>query len=382
MWASVGVLVAVVLVVVVAHPLWQDLNLHLPGEPSTKVDFTTPVDTLFYVRNANEGYSWGEFKPTSLWFHPLVTWLIRLLPSEVPAKWGVYAVSLVSAVVALCLVESYARRVFDLSPNPRYLVLAVLVPGGLNMGVGNAEMTSLAFNALLMIAVLGEGPPVLAFVSGILAILSKPNAIYLVLPLVAYGAYGLAKHDGELNRRCLLGLLGIFVGWASWILYVDLQMGEFGSYWRAREASMVSLEMGAMTLMYRATQVVLSGDLGLMMKFLTAFTIPVVDLWLLVLAPFRREIDRLSAALAVGSMLVITLLTNNPNKIIVYVLTVPAHIPIYLMAFRQSREKVCHFRGLSMSQRALVTSGLVSLLVFCIGMVVIFVIGTPLGWYY
>jgi len=381
-WAAVSVLLAALIGVFILNPIWQWYGLHVPGEQNTKADFTYPVDTVFYIRNAELGYRWSVHEPTSIWFHPLLSWATKILPNQIPANLRLYSLSLVSALFSLLVVYKYSLKVFQVELGPHLLLLAILVPGGLNIAVGNAELPALLFNSLLLLAIINRSSGVIIFLLGAFAILTKPNAIYMLAPIVVYGVYAFVRRDKDMILRCVLGLLGIILPWICWIGYVDMRVGEVGAYWQARQIGTVPLYLGPITLIYRAAQAIALGDLGEILKFATAFVIPLVDLWLMLLVPFRSEVHRLASISSILAMLLIALVTNNPNKVIVYAITLPSHLAVSLLAMQAGFQNVFHPIGLSRSRYFILTLALLGYILFCVGMVVFFIIGTPLEWYY
>ena len=381
-WAALSILFAVLIGVFILDPIWQWYGLHVPGEQNTKADFTYPVDTVFYIRNAELGYRWSVHEPTSIWFHPLLSWATRILPNQIPGNLRLYFLSLVSALFSLIVVYKYSLKVFQVELSPYLLLLAILVPGGLNIAVGNAELPALLFNTLLLLAIINRNSGVIIFLVGAFAILTKPNAIYMLAPTAVYGLYAFVRRDKDMVWRCILGMLGILLPWIGWIGYVDMRVGETGAYWQARQIATVPLYLGPITLVYRAVQAMALGDWGETLRFATAFVIPLVDLWLVLLVPFRSELHRLAGISSILAMLLITLVINNPNKVIVYAMTLPSHIAVGLLAMQAGFQNVFHPIGLSRSKHFILTLALLSYLLFCVGMFLFFVIGTPLEWYY
>lgn len=381
-WATLCVLLAVFIGVFILNPIWQWCGLHVPGEQNTKADITYPVDTVFYIRNAELGYRWSIHEPTSIWFHPLLAWATRILPNQIPGNLRLYFLSIVSALFSLIAVYKYALKVFQIELNPHVLLLTILIPGGLNIAVGNAELPVLLFNSLLLLAIINRSSGVIVFLVGMFAILTKPNAIYMLAPIAVYGVYAFARKDKGMAWRCILGILGLILPWVGWMGYVDMRVGEMGAYWQARQIAMVPLYLGPTTLIYRTVQAIAFGNLGEILKFVTAFVIPLVDLWLALVTPFRDELHRLASISSILAMLLIALVTNNPNKMIVYAMTLPSHLAVNLLAMQVGFQNAFHSMGLSRSKRLILMLALLGYLLFCIGMVAFFVIGTPLEWYY
>jgi hypothetical protein len=170
----------------ILDPLWKSLDIHVPGEPNVKVDLTQPVDTIFYVRNAELGYRWDTSVPTSLWFHPLLSWSLHLLPRTIPSNYRLWALSNVAAFCSLIVVYRYTNLISLATLHPRTLILVPLLPGCLGITTANAEFPCLLFTSLLLVSVLCRYSYYYPILWGALAILAKPNALYLVLPLGVY----------------------------------------------------------------------------------------------------------------------------------------------------------------------------------------------------
>lgn len=364
------------------NPLWKAYGIHVPGEPNTKADFTFPVDGVFYIRNAELGYRWSAKVPTSIWFHPLVSWLIEILPDEIPANWRFYLINLASVPLSLFFVYKYAENVLDIPIKPVLIPFIVLIPGGLNMAIGNAETTALLFNTLVFIAIFENRSLAIIFLLGALAILTKPNALYLVAPLAVYSFYDFLAKDKISIARYLSSIAGILVGWLGWILLVDTMSGQFGTYWQARQFGSIPLYAGFLTLTYRTIEAISLGNLGESLKYITAFLIPIVDLWLALLIPFKNEKHRIASIAGIILLLLITFLISNPNKVIVYIMTLPSHLIIGFSVLQlgiQSFEK----RSISKKDNSITTKvAFFFYILFSIGMCIFFIFGTAKEWYY
>jgi hypothetical protein len=94
------------------------------------------------------------------------------------------------------------------------------------------------------------------------------------------------------------------------------------------------------------------------------------------LAPFRRERDRYAMAVGNLAMLVIGLYMGNPNKIIVYSTTLPGHFAAHMMLIQSLATQLRVRPGVG-SLSALALYGL-----YCAALLVVYVLGTPLAWYY
>jgi hypothetical protein len=365
----------------ILNPLWKFYGIHVPGEPNTKVDFTFPLDSIFYIRNAELGYRWSTKVPTSIWFHPIISWLIEIMPNVIPANWRYYLISIASVPLSLFCVYKYSQKILEIRLKPGFISLAMLIPGGLNMAIGNAETLTLLFNNLILLAILDCYPFTVSFLIGITAILVKPNVLYLLAPVTVYGFYDLLAKDYKNALRCLVINLGILVGWGSWILFVDMMSGQVGAYWQAREVATVPLYAGFLTIVYRATENISLGNLGESLKYITALLIPLVDLWLILLVPFRNEKHRLASISGIILLLFISFATCNPNKIVVYIMTLPSHLIAGLVIFQLGYQSFSEKGNLLKQHDLFIKTAFILYILFSIGICAFFIIGTPFGWY-
>jgi hypothetical protein len=380
-WIVATTLLLILIGVFILDPIWKTYGIHVPGEPNTKVDFTYPVDSIFYIRNAENGYRWSAKIPTSIWFHPVISWLIEIMPRAIPANWRYYLISLASAPFALYYVYRYAQNVLEVHISPAFIPFAIFISGGLNMAVGNAETLSLLFNTLIVLSVLEHFPISISLLIGMIAILIKPNALYMLAPLAVYGIYDLIGKDYKNALRSLVIILGILITWAGWILYVDYMSGQTGAYWQAREVATVPLYAGFLTLIYRMVETIALGNIGETLKYTTAILIPLMDLWLVLLVPFRSEKHRLASISGLIMLWLISFATSNPNKIFVYAMTLPFHLLIGWIILQSGFQSLQKQGSLSKSHNFLAITAFSVYALVSIGMVVFFIVGTPLGWY-
>jgi hypothetical protein len=380
-WIIATTLLLFLIGVFLLDPIWKTYGIHVPGEPSTKVDFTYPVDSIFYIRNAENGYRWSAKVPTSIWFHPVISWLIEIMPKTIPANWRYYLISLVSAPLALYCVYRYAQNVLTVHINPAFIPFAILISGGLNMAVGNAESPSLLFNALILLSVIEHFPISISILIGMIAILIKPNALYMLAPLTVYGIYDLISKDYKNALRSLLIVFGILITWGGWILYVDYMSGHTGAYWQAREVATVPLYAGFLTLIYRMVETIALGNVGEILKYTTAFLVSLIDLWLVLLVPFRSEKHRLASISGLIMLLLISFATSNPNKIFVYAMTLPSHLLIGWFVLQSGFQSLQKQSSFSKIRKFLVIVAFSVYVLISTSMIIFFVVGTPLGWY-
>ena len=276
------------------------------------------------------------------------------------------------------------KKNLSINLHPAYLLLIPFLPGGLNIATGNAELPCLLFSLLLLISVIGKWHFIFPIVFGSLAILAKPNALYMLPALTIYGISSLGNKEGKLLLNSILGIISITVTMTVWVLYADHSMGGFGSYWQAREHFMSSLNIGLLTFFQTTARVlVFSSDNGLKLKFLTAIAIPIIDMWVLQGIVFKDESHRAVILNSLLGMLLIMLFTNNPNRIIVYATTIPGYFATAILFIRQTLSDNWINNNLqgSFEKKVRRLSGYFYI-VFCLFMGLFFILGTPLAWYY
>src|SRR5690349_11204694 len=84
LWGNVALIIAIALIIsAVLNLLWSPLHPSFPI-PRVSPVVSAPVDGPFYLQNADKGYDWNSKDALSLWFHPLMSWLIVILPFVIP----------------------------------------------------------------------------------------------------------------------------------------------------------------------------------------------------------------------------------------------------------------------------------------------------------
>lgn len=371
---------AVLFTIGILDPLWTSLNLTVPGEPHFKANFTNLVDSIFYVRNVEEGYQWMVHPPTSIWFHPLLVWLLEIMPLKADGSQRFWILSLGFAYGALLVCYRYTNRIIETPLRAEMLYFVPLLPGGIGIATGNAEFPCLFFTGLLSLSIIERWSYYQTVLWGALAILTKPNALYMLPFLAVYVGYATLRQDKVRLTASLLGLGSLCGTWVLWIWYVDSNVGYLGAYWDAREIASVPLTQGMFSFLYRVASAVVYGDIGEKLKFTTALIVPLVDMWLLQMIHLKREEDRTAILLSLVGILLLTFMINNPNKIIVYATTIPGHIAIGLIFLKQmlfSMNTDVPLRIVRLKQLA----GF-SYIGYCIALILFYIWGTPYAWYY
>jgi len=388
LWGNTLLCLVIALVVgVVLDFLW--LPLHPPFLiPRVFPAVTAPVDGPFYLHNADYGYSWfAKDLPSltlSFWFHPLMSWLVAAMPYVLPGSGWLpsnirfWLISLVFAVG--CLILSYRLIEVWGSSNKvsvRLLPLILFVPGGLEIATGNAEIPTLFFTLGLLLSVLRWQRWQLTVVCAVLAILTKPNALYMIPILLVYFIAGCQDHDTALLKQALIGIIVLLVVWLIWVAYVGLRVGEPDIYWKLRELSSQYAAHDWKGFLHQlASSVLYSDDIRDRVRYFTALIISVANLVIIGLIPLAKERDRYALAAGNLAMLGTALLMGNPNKIIVYTTTLPGYFAMHLLFMSRLVTKT------SISSSYSRWAAIVIYSAYWFVMLIVYVLGTPLGWYY
>lgn len=360
----------------VLNPIWARYSP--PFEiPKVLPAITAPVDGPFYLWNAERGYQWEHRDPLSLWFHPLMSIIIAALPKWLPANMRFWVCSLAFGVASLILTYRLARVVLGQPLDSRLLPLVLVAPGALGLATGNAEIPTLCFNAALLLSVLQWRKWTLTVTFAVLGTLTKPNSLYMVAVLGVYLLVALWERDKQILTQTILGILALVLCWIAWITFVDWKVGETGTYWQLRLLTKEYASGNPFGFMDRLARSFLYGhDARERIRYSTALIVPIVTLWTLVLTPFSKERHRYALAAGNLAMLGMALAFGNPNKIIVYTTTLPGYFVAHLALVQRLSNEAKGFN------RLLRIAGIVAYSMYVVAMLVIYVLGTPLGWYY
>jgi hypothetical protein len=177
----------------------------------------------------------------------------------------------------------------------------------------------------------------------------------------------------------MMGIIGIMVTWCFWIFYVDYKVGQVGAYWFIRSICSVPLTAGPLSILQRAVRsIVFYNENGEILKYITALSIPIIDMLILLVLPFNKEHHSMAFFSGFFAIMFIMFATNNPNKIIVYSTTLPCHLIVGLLFIKQTLFENESKIILSIVKKL---SG-ISYICFGLLMIVFYILGTPLGWYY
>ena len=373
-------LIAITLGILVLNPIWSRLAVSGLFPQYILPPITAPVDGIYYILNSVLGYQWKTRDPLSLWFHPLLSTLLKLLPASFPKNYEFWFLTLAFAAGTLPLIYQLIRTLSgNDSFSPWLLILCLIAPGGLEFATGNAEIPALFFETALLMSVLIWENSWITLTCAILAILTKPNALYMVPLLAVYLIVGLHERNNKLISQSLLGIVFILGTWLAWIWVVDWKTGGTDIYWAAREQESIYLGIGGNIFYFFGS---------LAQSFLTpnsprdeirygmALAIPLANYLFIGLAPTPKNEHRFAAAAGNTAMLAIELLMGNPNKILVYTTTLPTYFPVHLILIGDIFNNFSHSKCL----KSIVIG--IAYLAYCFLMVIIYVLGTPLRWYH
>jgi hypothetical protein len=367
------------LVLIFAEPVWQEFGP--PFEiPRTNPRYLAPVDGPFYIQNALRGYDWQGANFLSLWFHPLLSTLVSLVPLPVSLEVRFWLLSLAFSVG--CLILTYKLLVHILPSkytNPQLLLFIWILPGALGIATGNPEIPTLFFSLCLLLSVLVWDRLWGALGFGFLAILTKPNALYMVPVLLVYLVWSVRVGQQCVCRNSCAGIVGILFGWFSWIIVVGINTGDLSNYWRLRELTREYVAGDVVSYVRQiADSFIYTTDARDQLRYLVAVLVPTISLWFLLPLNQIPEVHRIAIAAGYVAVLVVALYMGNPNKIIVYVTTLPGHFISGL-----SLLSVLTTPRYAPRQKLLIQAISLSLfMTYCTAMSVFYILGTALAWYY
>lgn len=371
------IFLAMIIGVFFLNPIWSNYS---PPFQIIRIypAITAPVDGPFYLMNAEIGYRWDPNDFLSIWFHPLLSFLVSVMPKILQSKIWFWILSILAAIVSIFLLIEISKVYNKNNVVSPYLIpFILLIPGGLSIATGNPEIPTLLFTSLLLLSILIYQKWWLTITFAVLGILTKPNALYMVPILSVYFFSGLLSKENKLWEQSLLGIISILVGWSAWILIVDWHVGEIGSYWGAREIAN-NFVAGNPTKFFLSlvNSFVNTGNLRDQIRYSSALLIPLLNIWFISIVPFSKETHRIAISVGNISMLFIAILFGNPNKIIVYTTTIPGYFYVYLMMF----SNLLNINWIRKPLNKFVIAPI--FILFCASMLLIYVLGTPLGWYY
>jgi len=375
-YALLTIVVALIVGLLILNPLWAR---HSPPFEIPKVlpAITAPVDGPFYLWNADYGYRWHTGDPLSLWFHPLMSCIVRAMPKWLPSNIRFWVTSIAFAVGSLILTYQLTSVLINNEVPAGLLPLTLLAPGGLEIATGNAEIPTLCFTLALQLSVLRWQKWWLTGLCAVFSVLAKPNGLYMVPVLLTYLVSGCLEKDTRLWRQALTGIAALLVTWVLWIVVVDLQAGRVGTYWNLRMSSRQYVAGDAWSFFDQlARSFLYDNDIRERIRYSTALIIPIANLWIIGFIPLSHERHRYAMAAGNLAMLAIALYLGNPNKIIVYTTTLPGHFVAHITLVKQ------------LTKKAFLPSHLFRFVIvavyaaYCAGMLAVYVLGTPLGWYY
>jgi hypothetical protein len=372
------VLLAIFIGATILNPLWE--KIAIPGLFPKYIlpPITAPIDGIYYLFNAERGYNWGNLDPLSLWFHPLLSFLLRIVPSSLPLNYLFWFMSILFAIASLLLILRLSNYFSgDHNISPMLLPICLAVPGGLVIATGNAEIPCLFFNTALLLSVLVWRKWWLTILFAACAILTKPNGLYMVPVLLIYLVNGINTRDKSTYLQAIIGIFAILFCWLAWIWIVDWKTQIPGAYWQVRLAQKYYLGAGDYKIFYRNlfSSFLYDHDIRNQIRYSSALIIPLVNFIIIGLIPLTNEVHRYAMAAGNLAMLGMALFLGNPNKIIVYSTTLPGYFISHMLLFSMINN--------SMWQKK--TDRVILYIVYSVYLLAglaIFIFGTPLRWYH
>jgi hypothetical protein len=195
--------------------------------------------------------------------------------------------------------------------------------------------------------------------------------------MVVYLVSGLLKRDTKLWNHAFIGIVALLLTWIIWIGIVDWFAGQAGSYWNTRLLARQYVAGNPWGFFRQlAISFLYSSNIREQIRYSIALIIPLINLWIIGFIPLSHERHRYAIAAGNLAMIAIALNYGNPNKIIVYTTTLPSHFAVHILFMKELLVKIY-----TSNHKSYI---LLSVLYFfyCINMLVVYILGTPLGWYY
>ena len=377
-FSGITIIFAIVFGAFVLNPIWK--NTAIPGlfPPYLQPPITAPVDGLYYLQNADTGYKWETRDPLSLWFHPFLSFVLWLIPNYVSSNYQFWIVSICFSFCALPLAYHFAIIISGKnSLSPWLLPMCLFAPGGLVISTGNAETPTLFFATILVMSVLVWQKWWLTSLSAVGTILTKPNGLYLIPVLLIYFLISLKEGKARLRNQALVGIFFLLITWISWIWFIDWRTGGHGVYWELRSQEHYYLGIGGNIFYFFGSLVdaLTNTNIRDQVRYITALVIPLTNFFVIGFVPMEKEEHRFALAAGNLAMFAVSLYLGNPNKIIVYAVTLPSHFSTHMLMVSTLFDKMPKLN------KKYIVVGLVYFL-YCIATSVIFIVGTPLRWYH
>jgi len=342
--------------------------------PLSEIRVAAPLDGPFYLQNAIAGFRWSLASPESLWFHPLLSLVVRGGATIANGEIVFWMVTLLCTALSVPVLLSLADQMFPERWKPRFAFLFLVIPGGLSFGVGNPEVPTLLLLSLLLWLVLRPESSILLIATvAVAAALTKPTALLIVPSLVVYLVSACLRQHKALAVRSAVGLVTLCGAFCAWVLFVGVKTHDPGAYWEARRTYQAYVPGDAGQFIIVARQAV-RWQLGAReaFRFGTALLVPLASLWVALAVPVRDRTHRIAFLASVFSLLAYVVATGNPNKAFLYLLALPAQ-PLFFVALLTMRA--------SDVTRHVTIMKFVGF-VYCIALASIFVYGMPRAWFY
>jgi len=178
-------------------------------------------------------------------------------------------------------------------------------------------------------------------------------------------------------KHAILGVVVLVLTWVLWMGLVDWRAGRGGAYWSVRMSSRQYVAGDAWSFFEQLARSFLYGsDIRERIRYSTALIIPIASLWLIGCVRLSDESHRYAMAAGNLAMLVVALYMGNPNKIIVYATTLPSHFATHILVLKRLGKSV------SLTDHPLSLGPAAVYGAYCACMILVYVLGTPLAWYY
>jgi hypothetical protein len=384
LYSGITVFMCVMFSIIAIDGIWNNFNPPFQIERD-RPHYLAPIDGVYYVKNSYS-YVFDSSKTyeflTSVWYHPLMSWLVALFSKAInffgiilPNKYIYFSISLVFSFLSVFISFLIIQNLFNTSVPPSYILLTPIIPGGFNIAVGNTETLTLFLCLMVIYFLRISKNNLLAIFFSSLAILSKPNAIYLIGFLIAYTSFDI-KFNFNRAKIYFLCIVSLLLTWLVWMLFVDAQVGSLGAYWNARLFFGQFVAGSWHNFFVVLIESFLKLDFRDMTRYSLALIVPLSNIYLLSLVSFKDKKDHFAFLFGNLVMLFICLWQGNPNKIMLYATTLPYYFSIYLVIFAQLPSVLQRFHPI---KKIIFGCCFGAYLIFCLG---VFLIGTPLGFYY
>ena len=287
-----------------ARYLTSHVEIHSPKALTAAHEGLTSWDASWYLAIARTGY--GSLPNSGLRFFPLYPELIRFGHVITQAPYSLLSLILANtaSLVAAVLLYLLARRELDQSVASRSIWLLCLAPASFVLVMGYAESLLLCF-AIGTFLALRRKAFLVAGLLGLLAGLTRPLGLVLVLPALVEALRGFNKASAKDKGSRLTAVLGPVVGTGIYLAWVAAAFGDFLLPLRAQTSSSAHGGLSnPFVVTYDALRDLFHGHVG------TALHVPWIVLSLLLLVICFKKLP-LAYGLFTAGILVAALSGHN-----------------------------------------------------------------------